>query len=100
MVTAPEYLGAGPDHDSVADRRVTLAALLAGAAQGYALVHRDIVPDDRRFADDHAHAVVDEQSPADGRAGVNLDPGQKAANVRRPAARQRASPLRSADDAR
>jgi hypothetical protein len=40
-----------------------------------------VVADDRRLADDDAHAVVDEQPLADLGAGVNLDAGEHAAEV-------------------
>lgn len=38
-------------------------------AEGHALIKRHIVADDRRFADDHAVAMVDEKALADARAG-------------------------------
>ncbi len=59
-----QYLGAGADHDVVADRGMPFTVFLAGAAQGHALVQRDIVAHDRGLADDHAHAVIDEEAPA------------------------------------
>jgi len=54
---------------------VTLAGVLAGAAEGHAVVDGAVVADLRRLAEDDAHAVVDEQAAADLRAGVNLDAG-------------------------
>jgi hypothetical protein len=48
-----------------------------GAAQGHALVDRALVAHLGRFADHHAHAVVDEHPPAHGGAGVDLDAGEK-----------------------
>jgi hypothetical protein len=56
-----EQLGAGADGDVVAERRVALAALEAGAAEGHALVERHAVADLGRLADHHAGAVVDEE---------------------------------------
>ena len=70
-----EHLRARADDHAVAQRGMPLAVLLAGAAQRYALVQRHVVADLRRFADDDARAVVDEQPVADRRAGVNLDAG-------------------------
>ncbi len=61
-----------------ADGRVTLAVLLAGAAERDALVEGYVVADDRSFTDDHAHAVIDEEAAADLRAGMNLDAGKEA----------------------
>jgi hypothetical protein len=46
------------------------------AAQRDVLVKRDIVADFRRFADNHPHAVIDEQTATNGRAGVDFDAGQ------------------------
>jgi hypothetical protein len=46
------------------------------------VIQRDVISDFRRLADHHAHAVVDEKAPAYGRAGMNLDPGQKAPDMR------------------
>ena len=48
------------------------AAVLAGPAQSHALVYDAVVADLRRFADDDAHAVVDEHAPADFSGRVNL----------------------------
>ena len=52
---------------------VTLALVLARAAQGDALVDDDAGRDFCRFADDDAHAVIDEHAPLDLGRGVDLD---------------------------
>ena len=54
---------------------MALAAVLTGTAEGYVLVYQAVVADDGGFADDDAHAVIDEQSLADGRAGMDLYAG-------------------------
>ena len=77
-----EHLGARADHHVVAQRGVALALLLAGAAQRHALVEQHVVADLGGLADDHAHAVVDEEAPADGGARVDLDARQAAADLR------------------
>ena len=73
----------GVDHDLIFDRRVAfgfandLAGLcVAGkgsSAQGDALVELHAVADLGRLADDHARAVIDEESPADRGPGVDVD---------------------------
>ena len=52
---------------------MALAGVLAGTAQGDAVVDRAVVTDLRRLTKDDAHAVVDKQLAADLRAGVDLD---------------------------
>ena len=52
---------------------MALAGVLAGAAQGHAVVDGAVVADLRRLAEDDAQAVVHEQALADLRAGVDLD---------------------------
>ena len=72
----------------VADGGVALAHVLAGAAQGDAVVDQAVVPDLGGLADDDAHAVVDDQALADGGAGVNFDSGAPAAGLGDPAGEQ------------
>ncbi len=52
------------------------------SAQRDALVDGDIVADFGGLADDHAHAVIDEKTPADSRAGMDFDSGQQARELR------------------
>ena len=54
---------------------------MSRAAQGDSLVKQHVVPNDGGLADDHAHAVIDEEAPPDGGAGVDLNAGQRARNV-------------------
>ncbi len=68
-----EHLRARADQHVVAERRVALAVVLAGAAERDALVQCAVVADLGRLADHDAHAVVDEQILPDFRAGMNLD---------------------------
>ena len=76
-----EYLRARRDQHVVADRRVALAGVVAGAAEGHAVVNRAVVPDFRGLTDDDAHAVVDEQAAADRRARVDFDAGHVAGKL-------------------
>ena len=46
------------------------------------MIKRHIVANLGGFADDHAHAVVDEEPPAYGRAGMDLDAGEEASEMR------------------
>ena len=56
-------------HDVIAERGVALAAFFARAAERDALIQRDVIADFARFADNHAHGVVDEETTADFRGG-------------------------------
>ena len=77
-----QNVGAIAHEDAVAQGRMTLAFLLAGASQGYVLVESDVVADNRSLADDHAHAMIDEQAPSDVRSGVYLNAGPEARHLR------------------
>ena len=70
---------------------MALAAMERGAAEGHALIERHVVADLGGLADHHAHAVVDEQAPADLGAGMDLDAGQDPPEMRDEAARAPAS---------
>ena len=72
-----QHFRAGSNDHVVSNRRMPLAALVAGTAQRYALIHQHVVANFRRFANDDSHAVVDEEAPADGRAGMNFDARQE-----------------------
>jgi len=70
------------DHNPVANRRVTLATLLACSAKGDSLIEDDIIPDDRCLSYNYSHAVVDEESTADGCAGVDFNSGNHSGDLR------------------
>lgn len=84
-VERTEHLCARRNKHIVANRRVALAGVVSGAAEGHAMVNRAIVTDLGGFADDNAHAVVNEQAAANGRARVDLDAGHMARKLRKPA---------------
>ena len=67
---------------------MTLAVLLARAAESHALIQGHVIADDRGLADDDAHPVIDEQAAANLRAGMNFDAGQKSRDLREPAREQ------------
>ena len=69
-----------------------LSLFLAGTTQRDALIDQHVVADLCSLADDDARAVVDEEAAADGGAGVDLDPGQEAAELRDDPRHQRHSP--------
>src|SRR5438034_8531022 len=75
---AAQNFRAGAYHHAVAQSGMALSFFIAGAAQRYALVEQAIVPDFRGFADDHARTVVDEKTPADAGARMDLNAGQEA----------------------
>ena len=81
-VMAPMSLAPAPTTTLFPSVGWRFVALGAGAAQGHALVEVAVVADLRRLADDDAHAVVDEEALADLGAGVDLDAGEEAADVR------------------
>lgn len=84
-----EDLGARADEDIVAQGGMALAGVLAGAAEGHAVVDGAVVADLCRLTKDDAHAVVDEQALADLCAGVDLDAGLMPAPLADPAARKK-----------
>ncbi len=74
-------LGAHAHQHAVAQSGMAFELIQAGAAQGDLMIHQDIVPDDGCLADDDAIAMVDEEAPPDGGAGVNLDVGDQTAEL-------------------
>ena len=76
-----EDLGAGADEHAVADLGMTVAALLAGAAERHVLEHRHVVLDHRGRADHEAGGVVEEDAAPD--PGRRMDVGLE--HFRRPA---------------
>lgn len=59
---------------------MAFALFLTRPAEGDTLIEGHVVADDRRFSDDDAHAMVDEQSFADLGAGMDLDAREEAGN--------------------
>ena len=60
------------NHNVIAERGVALAALFTRAAERDALIQRDVIADFARFADNHTHGVVDEETATDFRSRVNF----------------------------
>jgi hypothetical protein len=60
-----ENFCASADHHAVADFRVTILMLLAGAAKGDVMQHGNVVLDHRSLADDKAGGVIKENAAAD-----------------------------------
>src|SRR5450759_5127538 len=87
-----QHFRARAHHHVVADGGMALALLVAGTAQGHALVEQHVVANLRGLADHHAGTVVDEEAASDGGAGMNLDPGKEAADLRDHARHQRHAP--------
>jgi hypothetical protein len=58
------------------------AAPVTGAAQRYALVEQHIITDFRRLADHNPQTVINEETTADPGAGMDLDSGHKARELR------------------
>src|SRR5580704_14302335 len=72
----------------ILERRMPLLFLGAGAAERDALVDENVVTDFGRLAHYDSHAVIDEQSPPDFRAGMNFDTRDKSRELADDAARQ------------
>ncbi len=78
----PEQLRPRADDDSLLERRVPLALVPRGPAQGHPVVQGAVVSQFRGLADHHSHSVVDKYAPSHFCAGMNLDAGEKARDVR------------------
>jgi len=87
-----EDLCAGADHNVIAEGGVAFPLFFAGAAESDSLVEEDIVADFGGFADDDAHAVIDEEAAANARAGVDFDAGEEAADLGEDAGEEGYSP--------
>ncbi len=61
---------------------MTLTLVPAGAAQRHTLIKGDVIADLSGLPDHNAHAVIDKETPANFRAGMNLNAGHPTANVR------------------
>ena len=68
---------------------MTLASIFAGAAQRYSVVDSAVVPDLAGLAEHDAHAMVDEQTLADGGTRVDLDAGAVAAMLADPSCQKK-----------
>src|SRR5664279_3363396 len=84
-----QNLRASTDHYVVEKGRVPLPQFLAGSTKRHTLVERDVLTDNGGLADHHAHTVIDKEPTADFRAGMDLDGGEKASDLRQPARQQK-----------
>jgi len=73
----PQHLRPRADHHTVAQCGVPFSLLFPRAAERDPLVEGHVAADLGRLADHHPHAMIDEESAADLRAGVNFDAGEK-----------------------
>src|SRR5258706_15951220 len=67
-----ENFRARPDQYAVADLRMAVLVLLAGAAKRDAVQDRDVVFDDSGLADDKSRGVVEENAAADFCGGIDI----------------------------
>ena len=86
----PKDLRAGADHHIVPEGRMSLSYIFSGAAQRHILIKQAIITDLSRLTDHDAGAMVDDQSPADRRAGMDLDTGKKFGHLTEPAGQKAA----------
>ena len=68
-----QNLGTGPYHHAIAHGRVALAGMPGRAAQGDAVVERDVFANLGRLTNHHAIAVVDKEARADAGTGMDID---------------------------
>lgn len=78
-----QAFGAGADHHAVFQRRMPLLMLCSSSAKRYAMIDLAVITDLRGLSDDHAHAMIDQQSSADLRAGMDLDTGHMPRKLRK-----------------
>ena len=77
-----EYLRARAYNNIAADGRMAFLFPPTGPAEGDAVVDGDVLADFGGFADNDPHAVVDKEAGTDLCAGVYLDTGKEAAQLR------------------
>lgn len=65
----------------------------ARTTQGDSVVKNAVVTDYSRFADDHTHSVVDEESTTNLGSRVNLDPGKEPRDLGQQASQEPKAPL-------
>src|SRR6185312_2427235 len=83
-----ENLCSAADHDVVLKSGMAFALFLAGATESPSLIKRDIISNDRSLADDDTHPVIDEETAADLRAGMDFNTSQQARDLRKPPGEQ------------
>ena len=79
---AAQDLGAGSDHDVIAEGGMALPSLLPGSTERHALKQRHVIADLGGFPDHDAHTMVDEKPLPDLGGGMNLDAGQETRDLR------------------
>ena len=84
----PRIFAPAPTVTRSPKRGMAFALLQTRAAQRHRVIQRDLFADLCRLANDHAHAVIDEQSVPDLRTGVNLNAGEEAHDLRNVTAQQ------------
>ena len=77
-----QYLRTATNDNSVANRRVALAAILASTSQSHTLVYEHVVANLSRFADHNSHAVVDKETPAYLCPRMNFNASNETAELR------------------
>jgi len=80
-VNVAENFRAAADDNVVAKGGMALAGFLPGAAKRDALIQEAVIPDFSGFADNDAHAVIDEKTASDGRAGMDFNAGYPAGGL-------------------
>ena len=75
------YLCSGTEDDSVTDGWVTLGLHVLARTQSHLMEHHHVVTDHCGLTDDHAIAVVDDETAANGGTRVNFDAGPELSPV-------------------
>jgi len=77
-----QHLGSRANDNVIPDGGVALALSLASAAECHALVEQHIIGDLGCLSNHDAHAVIDEKAASNPRPRVDLDAGERPANLR------------------
>src|SRR5512138_3044799 len=77
-----QHLGPCANDHMIADSRVTFDLVQTCAAQCDSVIDGDIVPDFSCLADNHAHAMIDEEVMPDRRTWMDFNTGEPAHDLR------------------
>ncbi len=84
----PQHLCAGTDNDIIPQSGMAFFLRPGRPTKGHAVIKGAVFADFGGFADHNSHAVIDKKTLADTGSRMNLDAGQKAADMRNKAAEE------------
>jgi len=89
----PKYFGSHTDQHAIPERGMPLNSIQTGTTKSYLMIHQYVITDDSGLTNYDAHAVVDEKSPSDGSARVDLNSGTEPRELRHHSRRKFHSPF-------